>query len=104
MKKRPSNKRILNEVPIEYITCRTISHAWDEFHPMMRPPEFGWRLSLRCTRCTMERHDLISRVTFELLQRYYVPPEGYSMGYKVSLSELRKLLYLHGRQSASHIG
>lgn len=83
----------LTDVPIEYIVCHTLRHSWVEFSPLMRPPQFGWRLSLTCPTCTAERHDLISKVTGDLIQREYRYPEGYKFGYRVPIEELRKMLY-----------
>lgn len=62
----------------DYVRCRIYSHAWDEFFPDdMEVPSFGWRLSLRCTRCTTERHDVIDRKGAVAMRRY-IYPEGYS--------------------------
>lgn len=62
----------------QYLKCRTWGHAWDSFAPLgMAPPSFGWRESLRCTRCTMERHFTISSRD-EVAVRDYRPPEGYA--------------------------
>jgi hypothetical protein len=61
------------------IRCRTYGHAWDEFYPSVKgPPSFGWRLSLRCTRCTTERHDTID-VLGHVAAREYLYPEGYHL-------------------------
>lgn len=47
---------------LAFLQCRTYSHSWEE----ITPPEFsgraarwGFRFSLRCTRCGSERHDVI---------------------------------------------
>ena len=65
---------------VDFHDCRTFGHSWDRYFPqnMERPP-FGWRLSLRCTRCTCERHDLISPINGEVMARSYYWPEGYLM-------------------------
>lgn len=62
-----------------FMKCKgAYRHAWDDYHPIgMTPPSIGWRLSLRCTRCTMERHDVIHARTGQLLSREYRRPEGY---------------------------
>lgn len=61
-----------------FIRCRTYSHAWDEFSPIdLDPPAYGWRLSLRCIRCSTERHDMISYGTGQMLSRRYIYVEGY---------------------------
>jgi hypothetical protein len=60
--------------------CRTVGHAWDQFYPQgMLPPSFGWRFSLRCTRCTSERHDLVSPTDGTLLSRAYYHADGYRL-------------------------
>jgi hypothetical protein len=62
-----------------YIRCRTYSHAWDEFNPDdMGPPQWGWRLSLRCTRCATQRHDLIAFRGGKVLGRRYIYPDNYA--------------------------
>lgn len=61
----------------EFLRCRTYSHAWDQFYPDdLYPPVYGWRLSLRCTRCTTERHDLID-FKGRVMGRRYIYPPGY---------------------------
>jgi len=69
------------DVPSEasYQMCRTVGHAWDPFYPVTDKPAMGWRLSLRCTRCTSERHDLISPTTGDVLQRLYAWPDDYRL-------------------------
>ena len=62
----------------DYVRCRTYSHAWDEFYPIdLAPPLYGWRLSLRCTRCGTERHDTCS-FSGAVMSRRYIYPEGYA--------------------------
>jgi len=61
------------------LRCRTYGHAWDEFYPSnLGVPIFGWRLSLRCTRCTAERHDLIDSIG-SVGGRRYIYPDGYQL-------------------------
>ena len=61
------------------LRCRTFGHAWDEFYPdNMGTPMFGWRLSLRCMRCTAERHDIIDRIG-AVGSRQYSYPDGYKL-------------------------
>lgn len=58
------------------LRCRTYGHAWDEFFPDdLGTPLFGWRLSLRCNRCTAERHDLIDHIGRVGQRRYIYPPD-----------------------------
>jgi hypothetical protein len=62
------------------LRCRTYGHAWDEFYPdNLGVPLYGWRLSLRCVRCTAERHDLIDHIG-QVGQRRYIYPDDYSLG------------------------
>ena len=64
----------------DFLACRTYSHAWDRFSPIgMDAPHYGWRLSLRCLRCTSERHDVISYRTGVVETRRYIYAEGYEM-------------------------
>lgn len=62
-----------------YIKCRTLRHAWDDFIPRDMPaPQWGHRVSLRCLRCTTERHDVIDRLG-QLSQRTYIYPTDYAL-------------------------
>lgn len=61
----------------EYLRCRAIGHAWDDFNPInKRPPSFGWLMAFRCTRCFTERSDLIDSLG-RLITRYYVYHDDY---------------------------
>ena len=61
------------------LRCRTYGHAWDEFYPdNLGTPMFGWRLSLRCARCTAERHDTIDHIG-QVGSRRYIYPQDYQM-------------------------
>lgn len=65
------------EISSDMLRCRIYGHAWDEFYPDdLGIPMWGWRLSLRCTRCATERHDIIDRYG-RLGQRRYLYPDGY---------------------------
>ena len=67
--------------PDQYLMCRTIGHEWDLFTPIgMERPTWGIRLSLRCDRCSMERHDIVDTLG-EVASRTYVQPENYSMSH-----------------------
>jgi hypothetical protein len=64
---------------LDYEKCRTWGHAWEEFIPHgKRPPGWGMRFSLRCSRCGCERHDVIDSLG-ELSTRQYVYPDDYRM-------------------------
>jgi hypothetical protein len=59
--------------------CRTYGHAWEEFFPVdMGIPMYGWRLSLRCARCTSERHDTIDALG-RINGRRYIYADGYQV-------------------------
>jgi hypothetical protein len=64
-------------IPDAFVRCRTYNHSWDEFFPIdLESPAYGWRLSLRCTRCGTERHD---NIDFKggVMGRRYIYAEGY---------------------------
>lgn len=76
------------------LRCKALGHRWADFSPVdMKRPSFGWRLSLRCERCTTERHDLLNSLG-ELIGggRQYVYVEGYREAEKLSRPELRMVL------------
>lgn len=81
----------------EYLRCRVIGHQWDEFDPVgMRKPHFGWRLSVRCERCSTERHDLIN-ARGEVGSRSYVYPEDYDIPGRAVRTELRTEIHRRRR-------
>ncbi len=62
---------------LAYTMCRTVGHSWDDFQPESPGRRsFGWALSLRCTRCFTERHDIVG-VTGAVIQREYRYPKDY---------------------------
>lgn len=64
---------------LEYEKCRVWGHAWEDFIPHgKRPAGWGSRFSLRCVRCTTERHDVIDSLG-DLSAREYVYPDDYKM-------------------------
>lgn len=82
----------LEEMTEEFMECRLYGHKWTPFVPMMRRPSFGWRDSLRCDRCTAERHDLIDSLG-NVGQREYRHPEGYKWaGERIIRNDLRTTL------------
>jgi hypothetical protein len=62
----------------EYLRCRTLGHAWDDFIPHGVRPRWGHLQTWRCVRCGTERHDVINAIG-TLGQRHYVYPEGYQL-------------------------
>jgi hypothetical protein len=84
------------------LRCRLVRHRWDEFYPTdMGTPAYGWRLSLRCDRCTAERHDLID-YQGRLIpgSRRYIYPDGYRMQRDETPSRESMMLDLFGRVRA----
>jgi len=85
--------RIDTDIDDAYVRCRSYSHAWDEYFPIdLDPPVYGWRLSLRCTRCATERHDNLG-FNGQLLNRRYIYPEGYSTR-GITRTQFREALYV----------
>src|SRR5215831_2100720 len=67
----------LDRVDDSYLRCRSYGHGFEEFAPVdLYPPLYGWRLSLRCIRCTTERHDNYD-FKGKLMGRRYIYPDGY---------------------------
>jgi hypothetical protein len=89
-----------------FVRCRTYGHAWEEWFPAdLGPPRYGWRLSLRCTRCTTERHDEIGRNGDVEGRRYiyvdgYRPPTGTEA---ISRPEYREQLFASLRKRLDQI-
>jgi hypothetical protein len=73
----PRNRNAREAQADAFLRCRTYSHSWDEFFPIdLAAPWYGWRLSLRCTRCATERHDNYD-FKGRVMSRRYLYPEGY---------------------------
>lgn len=81
-----------------FIACRgPVRHRWElivsspEQRPMM-----GVLALFRCDVCGTERHDIFSRVTGDMLARYYEHPDGYKeagqddLGNRLTGAELRQ--------------
>jgi hypothetical protein len=84
-----SDIRSLETLNLEYLRCRTFGHVWEEFVAVGKPkPITGFRLSLLCTSCRMERHDGIDTLG-QVGTRQYVQPPGYKLGFKVKRNEAR---------------
>jgi hypothetical protein len=106
----PTRLKIVDRLTGEDLTaavvrCRTYGHAWDEFNPTgMDASDYGWRLSLRCVRCTTERHDVIDTIG-NLATRQYIYPEGYDTSTgeaRMTRPEFRQLLYARFRKGKSN--
>lgn len=70
--------RGLSDAPLPFLRCRAFGHTWEEFIPVgKRKPEWGFRISLLCTSCSMERHDVIDTAG-GLSHRQYLQPDDYS--------------------------
>lgn len=69
----------LDEYAAMYAACRgPLRHSWELIVASKeQKPSFGTLALFRCVRCTTERHDIFSRITGELLVRWYVHPENY---------------------------
>jgi hypothetical protein len=91
---------------LDQVRCRSYGHSWDEFFPIdLNPPLYGWRLSLRCTRCATERHDNID-FKGQVMSRRYIYQEGYQQK-GVPRVEFREALFEKLRtklQSSGSIG
>jgi hypothetical protein len=64
------------ELSLTYLKCRSWRHAWDDFNPKWDPPVYGYRESLRCTRCGTERHYVFD-FHHRLISKRYIYPDGY---------------------------
>jgi hypothetical protein len=81
--------RDLSDLPLPWLKCRSFGHSWDEYRPVgKRKPSFGFRISLLCVSCTMERHDIVD-TNGNLAARQYVEAEGYYDIGKWSRAEYR---------------
>jgi hypothetical protein len=77
---------------ITYVECKTYGHSWDEYNPRdSNMNGYPYRLTLRCTRCTMTRHDFLDRQG-ELQARRYYRPENYRNESKITRPKLRLLI------------
>lgn len=74
------NKRITAdlsaEARVEYQRCHALGHRWENI-PVLRAPAFGSAIDLRCENCATVRRDILSRVSGQLITRYYLYPEDY---------------------------
>lgn len=94
MPRRPNLTQEQREyLALQYVRCRgPIRHRWD--HIIASPdqrPSFGTLALFRCETCTTERHDIFSRITGDLLARWYVYPEGYRDAQRHTAAEYRAI-------------
>lgn len=73
-----SDRVDITELEDAYVLCRTLGHSWDEYpngviSPSMAAASVG-TLTLRCTRCRMERTDYIDNLMGVWNRRYIAPP------------------------------
>lgn len=87
----PRKSQTVHDLPLDYLRCRAFVHHWEEFVPRKRKPSFGFRISLLCTSCGTERHDIIDTVG-GLADRQYTYPDGYQLEAPTDKGEAR-LLY-----------
>lgn len=76
------SKRPYRKASMDYLKCRTVGHSWDDITGTWRPKVQyirGTRMTFRCERCTMERYEVWSNASGELIYRAYVAPDGYAM-------------------------
>jgi hypothetical protein len=74
-----------------YLMCRTFRHPWDPYTDnSLPPPTYGVRLSMRCPRCGMQRHDIRDwrGERGALLSRRYIAPYDYRLSGEVGNAEL----------------
>jgi len=70
----------ISDLPIEFVVCRTLGHAWDDnpaatLSPTLFSESYG-AMALRCTRCTTERFDYLD-AEMKVWKRHYRYPRGY---------------------------
>lgn len=61
------------------VRCRTLGHRWDDYSPSgMLRPLFGYRVSLRCSSCRTQRHELVNS-RGQVLAREYRYADAYTI-------------------------
>lgn len=71
----------VSDLSDEALRCHAFGHAWD-VGPVSRLSPVGrevWTVKLRCTSCTKVRTDYVTPGTYELEDRHYTRPDGYSV-------------------------
>lgn len=80
---------------MSFVPCKTYGHSWDEANIKDAPDLNGWssRISLRCTRCTTLRFDMLDAAG-ELGARRYIYPDDYAdvKDMKPTRAELRLII------------
>lgn len=94
--------KVLTDMPVEFVRCRTFGHQWDTFQPLSRVASWGTLLSLRCERCGMERYDTIDSIG-AVSVRTYTAPDGYTYpgGLPFDRSDLRREVVRRMRANAA---
>lgn len=88
------SRKELHSLTDDFVLCRTIGHSWDDVTGLVDRERVtgAWSLSLRCIRCTTERHDLVN-YQGEVVERRYIYAEGYTrLKERVFRDELRREL------------
>ena len=63
------------DLPEKYLECRELGHLWRPWTAISNP-DGGFDRTLRCTRCTCKRIQVLSGRGV-VLRNYYEHPEGY---------------------------
>lgn len=63
------------EMPAKFLECRELGHLWRPWAAMSNP-DGGFDRTLRCTRCSTKREQVITRQGV-VAQNKYIHPEGY---------------------------
>lgn len=74
------------------LRCRAYGHAWDQ-GPVSKLSPVGrevWVVRLRCTSCPKTRVDYVTPGTFELEERSYNRPDGFSVIEPTDRSDFRE--------------
>lgn len=92
--------RTVGELHLNFVRCRTMGHAWDEFPAALfarKPTVFSWQEAFRCTRCATEKYESYS-LQGQVAQRQYVYPDGYKLAEKLTRAEFRLELRMRRRR------
>lgn len=84
--------KLAHEMALEFVLCHAWGHVWEaDAFPTVRPPQWGYRESCLCGRCSSERHFIIDSMG-RVSSRYYKYADGYSTGVRTNRSEWRREL------------